>query len=292
VSNFERIPRFDERDAVANTNEIEYGIVNRFFVRRVERGAKDDADEDGSEGQPHELLSLVVRQKYYFDPTFGGAFDPLRRNQFYPINTLSGFGAGGIERRFSPINVEARLRPVSSLFADIRFDYDVQRNGIKDAAFSGGARGRAWTVSQTWFFNRRFRALRGRVEPGTFAGNQWITAFSLGAPNKGLYGGTRLIIDFTVRPDATDLDDGISDRRLLNTRSYLGYSWDCCGVQANYATFNLPSGLRRESTLFINFTLAGLGSLGNENVGQPAQTRRIGRRRAGRNDLPDLPEDQ
>jgi LPS-assembly protein len=293
VSNFERIPRFDERDAVANTNEIEYGIVNRFFVQRGARKSRDgdDGDEERS-GQPHELLSIAVRQKYYFDPTFGDAFDPLLRNQFYPINQLSGFGAGGIERRFSPINVEARLRPLSALFADVRFDYDVQRNGFKDAAFSGGARGDRWSVSQTWFFNRRFRALRGRVEPGTFAGNQWITAFSLGDQKKGVYGGTRLNIDFTDRIDATDLADGISDRRLLNTRSYLGYSWDCCGVQANYATFNLPSGLRRESQLFITFTLAGIGSLGNQNVGQPAQTRRIARSRAGRNDQPDLPEDQ
>ena len=34
ISNFERIIRFDELDAVADTNEIEYGIVNRFFLRR------------------------------------------------------------------------------------------------------------------------------------------------------------------------------------------------------------------------------------------------------------------
>jgi LPS-assembly protein len=289
VSNFERIPRFDERDAVANTNEIEYGIVNRFFVRR---GARRGGDDEESSAQPHELLSIAVRQKYYVDPTFGDAFDPLLRNQFYPINMLSGFGAGGIERRFSPINVEAKLRPISSLFADIRFDYDVQRNGFKDAAFSGGVRRPTWSVSQTWFFNRRFRALRGRVEPGTFAGNQWVTAFDLGDQNKGVYGGTRLNIDFTDRVDASDLTDGISDGRLLNSRSYLGYSWDCCGVQANYATFNLPSGVRRESQVFITFTLAGIGSLGNQNVGQPAQTRRIARARAGRNDQPDLPEDQ
>jgi len=292
VSNFERIPRFDERDAVANTNEIEYGIVNHFFVRRTERGAKDNADEDGTGGQPHELLSVAVRQKYYFDPTFGDAFDPNLRNQFYPINVFSGFGAGGIERRFSPINFEARLRPISSLFADIRADYDVQRNGFKDVAVAAGVRRRTWSINETWFFNRRFRALRGRVEPGTFAGNQWITAFDLGDQRKGIYGGTRLNIDFTNRIDEADTVDGISEGRLLNTRSYLGYSWDCCGLQANYATFNLPSGVRRESQVFITFTLAGIGSFGNQNIGQPAQTRRISRTRAGRNDQPDLPEDQ
>src|SRR6185295_3812217 len=30
-----RIIRFDERDAVADTNEVEYAIVNRFFTRQL-----------------------------------------------------------------------------------------------------------------------------------------------------------------------------------------------------------------------------------------------------------------
>ena len=86
--------------------------------------------------------------------------------------------------------------------------------------------------------------------------------------------------------------DRISDGRLLNTRSYLGSSWDCCGLQVSYGTFNLPSGVRRESRAFITFTLAGIGSIGNGNIGQPAQTRRIGRQRPGRDEQPDLPEDE
>ena len=91
----------------------------------------------------------------------------------------------------------------------------------------------------------------------------------------GLYGGTRLNIDFTDRVDESDPEMKLSEGRLLNTRSFLGYSWDCCGVQLNYDTFNLPSGLRRESRLYFTFSLAGLGSIGNENIGQPAQTLRF-----------------
>ena len=34
VNNFDRIIRFDYIDAIANTNEIEFGITNRFFTRR------------------------------------------------------------------------------------------------------------------------------------------------------------------------------------------------------------------------------------------------------------------
>lgn len=347
ISNFERIPLFDERDAVANSNEIEYGITNRFFVRR-ERGsgtkqrkserpvdyvltgdepesetpdasaepdaehekkkkdkkekhknASDDTDDektdekaDGkSDAQSHEALSITVRQKYFVDPQFGDAFNPRRRSQFFPINTFSGFSYGGIERRFSPINVQARFRPLSAMFADIRADYDVQRNGFKDLAFTAGARSRLWSIQETYYFVRRFRAQRGRIEPGTYSGNQWITSINVGDVKNGLYGGTRLNIDFTDRIDESDPNRAISSSRLLNTRSYFGYSWDCCGVQLNYATFNLPSGLRRESQFYFTFTLAGIGSIGNENVGQPTQTRRVNRGRGGRGLQLDLPEE-
>ncbi len=313
ISNFERIPIFDEKDAIANTNELEYGITNRFFVRRRERGTAgpksakeiaDSADDDdadapadrkkggGTGGQAHELLALTVRQKYFFDPTFGGILSRVRRNQFYPINTFSGFSYSGIERRFSPINVQARVRPLSALFGDLRLDYDVQRNGVKDVGLTAGVRKRTWSISETYFFARRFRAFRGRVEPGTYAGNQWITSLDLGDATRGFYGGSRLNIDFTDRVDATDGDDGISEGRLLNSRSYFGYSWDCCGVQLNMATYNLPSSLRRETSFYFTFTLGGIGSIGNENIGQPTQTRRLGRGRGGKRALLDLPEDR
>src|ERR1051325_9003322 len=49
--------------------------------------------------QPYEFLSVTLRQKYFFDPNFGGALTPGRRNQFFPINTFSGFTYGGVPRR-------------------------------------------------------------------------------------------------------------------------------------------------------------------------------------------------
>ena len=156
---------------------------------------------------------------------------------------------------------------------------------------TAGARGRTWSINETYYFARRFRALRGLVEPGTYAGNQWITAFDLGDPRLGFHGGSRLNIDFTDRVDASDPQLSISEGRLLNTRSYLGDAWDCCAVQLNYATYNLPSGLRRESNFYFTFTLNGIGSIGNANIGQPTQTRRIARGR-GRFRQLDLPEDR
>ncbi|HEX6625262.1 MAG TPA: LPS assembly protein LptD, partial [Pyrinomonadaceae bacterium] len=167
ISNFERLIRFDSTDAVADTNEFEFGLTNRFFTRRStesvtgrvsrygrggglggtrgeeERDEREerrreeerrrdenrrDDEQQTPEGearqttaagedtrqplarQPYEFLSITLRQKYFFDRTFGGALVAGRRNQFYPINTFSGFTYGGVPRRFSPLFVEARVR--------------------------------------------------------------------------------------------------------------------------------------------------------------------------------------
>src|SRR4030095_14784235 len=115
--------------AIADTNEIEFGIANRFFTRRSTENVSDvhAKESDGQNkpllwSQPDEALTIPLRAKYFFDPFFGGALLTNRRNQFYPINTLSGFVFGGVPRRFSPINVEARYRPRRDLFVDVRSD--------------------------------------------------------------------------------------------------------------------------------------------------------------------------
>src|SRR6266550_1658149 len=99
VNDFDRVIRFDYIDAVADTNEIEFGVSNRFFTRRstenVSSTTKQATTSDNSvASQPYEALTITVRGKYFFDPFFGGALIPGQRNQFYPINTLSGFSYG------------------------------------------------------------------------------------------------------------------------------------------------------------------------------------------------------
>jgi hypothetical protein len=58
----------------------------------------------------------------------------------------------------------------------------------------------------------------------------------------------------------------VTKGRLRNSRSYVGYGWDCCGVQFNYNTFK--AGLRNESAFSFTFTLAGIGSFGTDQFSQ------------------------
>ena len=63
---------------MSDSNEVEYSIANRFFSRR--------STSDGGY-TTSEFLSVRIGQKYFFDPTFGGALVPGQRNVFFPLNT-------------------------------------------------------------------------------------------------------------------------------------------------------------------------------------------------------------
>lgn len=247
-SDFARLLRFDEHDTIADTNELEFALTNRFFTRR-ER-------PEGGGSQPHEWLTLTLAQKYFFDPTFGGALVPGRRNQFFPINTLSGFSFGGTERRFSPLTVKARLRPLSSLFADLRLDYDTRQKSVRNISFTGGLHRHHLSLSQTWTITRAMKRPDGTNEAGTFAGNLYQSSVVLGNPDRGAFGGFDLVFDFTDRL----IDGQFTSGRLVSSSIRFGYTFDCCSFQIQNTTFKI--GLRNENRLTFSLTLFGIGSFG------------------------------
>jgi LPS-assembly protein len=281
VTNFERIIRFDYKDTVADTNEIEYGLVNRFFTRRstenVSPAARRAAGASGRaslSSQPYEALTITVRGKYFFDPYFGGALIPGQRNQFYPINTFSGFTYGGVPRRFSPINVEGRYRPSQNLFADARTDLDVQGGGLRNLAVSFGLSRRLVKAFTTFYYTRaielapslsRFADSRG-FEAGTLRGSQWSPTIFLGDPNRGLFGGVSFFFDFQDRSALPPDRPVLRNSSLVSSVITAGYTWDCCSVTVQNYTFNV--GLRSENRFVFSFRLNGIGTFGTEQIGQ------------------------
>ena len=273
INNFDRIIRFDLNDAVADTNEIEFGIANRFFTRRSTENVSDvPVRENGSErpqlsSQPYEALTITLRGKYFFDPSFDGALVPGQRNQFYPINTLSGFVYGGVPRRFSPINVEARYRPRRNLFVDVRSDLDTRGGGMRSLSTTFGVQRSLVEVFQSFYYTRaielvpslaRFADARG-FEAGTLRGSQWSPSLFLGNRERGLFGGASFFFDFQKRP-------GRGDSSLINSTITLGHSWDCCAVTTQFSSWNV--GLRKENRVVFSFRLNGIGSFGTEQIGQ------------------------
>jgi LPS-assembly protein len=271
INNFDRIIRFDYIDAIADTNEIEFGIANRFFTRRSTENVSD-AHVNTTDGenkpvlssQPYEALTITLRGKYFFDEFFGGALVTNRRNQFYPLNTLSGFVYGGIPRRFSPVNVDARYRPRRDLFVDFRTDLDTNGHGMRALATTFGLSRQIIQVFQSFYYTRAVEVspnladARG-FEAGTLRGSQWSPSVFLGKRDRGFFGGASFFFDFQKRP-------GRGDSSLISSTMTLGHAWDCCAFAGQFSTFNV--GLRKENRMVFSFRLNGIGSFGTEQFGQ------------------------
>jgi len=227
---FHEVIRFDEHDAIADTNEIEFAIVNRFFVKRKTR--------QGS--TTHEWMSIKVGQKYFFDSNFGGALQPGPVNQFFPLYTLTGFPYAALLRNFSPLTSVARFNPSRRSSIDVRADYDFEFNTFRNFSMTGFIRRDLLSIGATYYVTKD-------LEPGTFENNQIQGRVSYGNINRGLSGSA--VFSYDART-----------RALLNLRSRVNYFWDCCGVSLEFQRLNL--GLREESQLRFSFFLKGLGSFG------------------------------
>lgn len=274
VDNFDRIIRFDDVDALADTNEIEFGIANRFFTRRSTETVSSAAvkaartgDKASLASQPYEALTITVRGKYFFDRFFGDALVPGERNQFYPINTFSGFSYGGVPRAFSPINIDARYRPRKDVFVDLRTDLDTHGGGLRAFSTTFGINRPLVQAFQTFYYTRaidlvpslkQYADARGQ-EAGTLRGSQWSPSIFLGNREQGLYGGASFFFDFQTRP-------GETNNSLISSTVTLGYSWDCCAVTTQYYSFNV--GVRQENRVVFAFRLNGIGAFGTEQIGQ------------------------
>ena len=274
INNFDRIIRFDYVDAIADTNEFEFGITNRFFTRRSTENVSDvrvkeaeDPNRPLLSSQPYEALTITLRGKYFFDPFFGGALLTNRRNQFYPLNTLSGFVYAGVPRRFSPVNLDTRYRPRRDLFVDFRTDIDTNGGGIRSMSTTFGLSKPSIQIFQSFYYTRaielggdllRFADARG-FEAGTVRGSQWSPSVFLGRPERGLFGGASFFFDFQKRP-------GRGNSSLISSTVTLGHAWDCCAVAAQFSSFNV--GLRKENRVVFSFKLNGIGAFGTEQFGQ------------------------
>jgi LPS-assembly protein len=277
VDNFHRIIRFDHIDTISNTNEIEFGLTNRFYIRKygeaVTTVAQKLLETKAAEAgrtlsiQPYEIFTLTLRGKYFFDETFGGALIPGRRNQIEPITAMSFYTFGGVARRFSPINLDATYRPQKTVFVNSRLDYGLQGGGLRAVSATIGYDSSLFKLFQTFYYTRavtlipslaQFANADGK-EPGTLRGSQWSPSVFVGNRDRGLYGGTSFFFDFHNRRVAKQTP-------LISSLVTVGYTYDCCSIALQYYTFNV--GVRKENKFVFSFRLNGIGAFGTEQFGQ------------------------
>jgi LPS-assembly protein len=254
--------------------------------------AEPSSAEAAESIQPYEVFTLTIRGKYFFDPRFGGALIPGRRNQIEPITALSFYTFGGVPRRFSPLSIDATYRPQQRIFANTRMDLALNGGGLRAISATVGYDSSFLKFFQTFYYTRAVtlipslaqfcqpeavgasapgadekpgRAADGAAQPtgckeaGTLRGSQWSPSIFVGNRMRGLYGGTSFFFDFQNRRRS-------KQSPLISSLFTIGYAYDCCSIALQYYTFNV--GVRKENRIAFSFRLNGIGAFGTEQFGQ------------------------
>lgn len=264
IDNFGSVLRFDSTDVASDTNEAEYSLTQRLFVRnRKQHPCKgDDAlgPDDMCGGGTVDWLRWQVSQKYYFQSDFGGALTRRTRNVLDTTLDLTGVAFLFSPRHYSP--VISRLHWQSSANTDVEWDvdYDIKRGRLDASNLFAGYHTGNFTFSLGDAHLHTIptpppvelpnapRVIITQPELTTF--NQVRLSAIYGSPTKlGLSAGVSSGYDFT-----------------LDQWQYYGtqatYNWNCCGLSFELRHYSL-GGVRNDTEKLYSFTLAGVGAAGS-----------------------------
>ena len=125
----------DTTDIATNTNEAGYSLTQRFYLRSTVQqhcAPQDVLPSGGCPARPREWASWQIAQKFYFDPYFGRALIPNRRNVFDSTLDLTGVAFLTSPRNFAPITSRLRFEAIDNLRIESDVDFD-PRTGRLDA---------------------------------------------------------------------------------------------------------------------------------------------------------------
>jgi LPS-assembly protein len=240
----------DTTDIATNTNEAGYSLTQRFYLRSTVQqhcAPQDVLPSGGCPARPREWASWQIAQKFYFDPYFGRALIPNRRNVFDSTLDLTGVAFLTSPRNFAPITSRLRFEAIDNLRIESDVDFD-PRTGRLDAdnLYAGYSWGRT-TLGVGHAMLNAVDENRGaastiksqQVQPYLAIGKQSGNGFNLAA--KGGY-------DF-----------------VLGHFQYEGvqatYNWNCCGLTFGYRRFDLGSIRGDDAQWLYSFTLANFGAV-------------------------------
>jgi LPS-assembly protein len=279
VNNFAGILRFDSRDILSNTNEVQYAVINRLYARRLspkpedcgpvgmpslvigrqisesripwERENQPQLAPCKNEPQVREIVTWELAQKYFLDPSFGGALVPGRRNVFTTTADFTGIAFLTDARRLSPLVSRLRIQTTDRTDAEWDIDYDFKKGYISSSTAFVNYRVGLFTMGGGHAYLRTpGETLVSNTFPGQERFNQFRLLFGYGHPNKRGFSGA---INFGF-----DANVGFMQYSAAQTT----YNWDCCGVSLEYRRFALGS-VRNENQFRFTFALANIGAFGN-----------------------------
>lgn len=234
---FDQIVAYDSSDyLVPGVTRVTYGVNNRFYARRL--------DEKGNP-KTHQFLAVSVRQTYYTDQR-ASAVDSNYASSYYT----------GQRSNFSPLSLTTSFSPREGFDAAFRAEYniDTYKWQTLGAAATYNLR-EVLTASGGW--SRRTYAI---YSPGSANSNHYMDGSVYAKTPGGRVGG------------AFSFNFDIQNRSFLQKRFTGFYNAQCCGVAAEFQTYNFSGfqyvgGYRppvdQDVRFSVSVTLAGLGTFSN-----------------------------
>jgi LPS-assembly protein len=234
VNDYPKFIPFDQDETLTDTNEVEYSITQRLFHRSGP--ATDDSVS--------QLVSWQVAQKYYFDPTFGGALVPGQRNMFQAIDSLTPFAFADRARQFSPVISDLRITPGGRW--DVQFRQDIDPLAGKITASGTLVKIRPWR--ELFLTAAHFDINTNPVlEPHS---NQFQLLTGYGDLNRQGWNAS------------FGLSYNAQQNLFQNQVAEISYNGSCCGLAFEYRRLALGP-LRTENQFRIALLIANIGTFGN-----------------------------
>jgi LPS-assembly protein len=203
-----------------------------------------------------EIVSWELAQKYFLDPTFGGALVPGRSNVFTSTVDLTGIAFLTEPRHLSPLTSRLRIGTTRSSDLEWDADYDFFVGRLNSSTFLFNYHFGLFTVGTgDAFLHVPGEITNSSVAPTAEKFNQFRTVLGYGSANRrGFSGATNLGFDAELG-------------QVQYGAVQLAYKWDCCGVDVEYRRFALAS-VRNENQYRFTFSLANVGAFGNLRRGE------------------------
>ena len=284
VDNFANIIRFDWRDILSDTNEVEYGILNRVYAKKVsgeecgpgkpaaplpqvlpsqpvpkgqEKALQSkEAPPSPAECAPgaHEVIAWEVAQKYFIDPYFGGAVVDGKRNVFTTTVAFAGIAFLTEPRVFSPVVSRLRVRTSANTDVQWELDYDTVLGQVDASTAFVNYRIGDYFIGGSHAFLRApgeiFPSPIPTPLPAPDKFNQFRVIAGYGNPSKRGFSA------------AGNIGFDANFNFLQYSAFQTSYNWDCCGLSMEYRRFSLGA-VRNENQFRFAFTLANVGTFGN-----------------------------
>jgi LPS-assembly protein len=291
VNDFASVLHFDESDILSNTHEVEYGFVTRLYAKRPASSIQEcetpmtgiavgaAAPEQTVPWQRvntlehpacvplpdvREVVTWELEQKYFLDPTFGGALIAGQRNVFTTTEDLTGIAFATEPRHLSPLVSRLQVATSSRTNTEWDLDYDFQLGRMNASTLlfnynlgpvTLGAGDAFLQIPQTSTVSSI--PPEGTCNPVTATTTQVTCKFQQFRVALG-YGG----LNRRGFSAASSFGYDAEVKQLQFATAQATYNWNCCGMTVEYRRYAIAN-VRNENLFRFTFTLANIGSFGN-----------------------------